>query len=321
MNDNHKLKLFCTSGKEYFIREFGSYYFEPDNSWTSHPKLDEEGNSFKEAANTVLSVKEHNRYLVDENMFLNVYNAKYFRDSCLKDEMTAYELATDFVYNNCTYAHVSVYPMWINCIARQFILIKTDFLELELKFNPLKTLVQEQQVKISVDANLISGLQTTQQELLDRTESITLQNNLIQDSADQKDLLLQNAYDLINQKQATNEEQNSKISNLERSVEEMAASINSLKDEKLKYSIENISLESKFKTEKIEYKRRIKESGETITYFRSKVEKKEQELVKIKFELSQISPEFKNQHFDSQQESYATSDDEGEILPHNFKIM
>ncbi|MBA3237040.1 MAG: hypothetical protein H0T62_01655 [Parachlamydiaceae bacterium] len=255
---------------------YDHYYNRYDHYWNFHPK----GNSFKEAANTVLSVKEHCSY---------IWYSQTQKDA--KEEMTAYELTTDNAcYISKRAAVGGVYPIWINCIARQFILIKTDFLELELKFNPLKTLVQEQQVKISIDGNLISGLQTTQQELLNRIESITLQNNLIQDSVDQKELLLQNAYDLINQKQATNEEQKAENTSLKRSLEEMNDIISNLKNEKIDCSNQIINLKSNFKIEKIEYKRRLKEF-EDMNYF--------------------LLSELRKKAANSQPVSYATSDDEG----------
>ncbi len=255
---------------------YDHYYNRYDNFWTSHPK----GNSFKEAANTVLSVKEHYSYIS--------WYSQTQKDA--KVEMTAYDLATDKAYYICTHSAVQVYPIWINSIARQFILIKTDFLELELKFNPLKTLVQEQQVKISTDGSLISGLQTTQKELLDRIESITIQNNLIQDSADQKDLLLQNAYELNSQQNATNEEQKAENISLKRSVEEMNEILFNLKNEKIDCSNQIINLKSNFKIEKIEYKRRLKEF-EDMNYF--------------------LLSELRKKNTNSQQASYATSDDEG----------
>ncbi len=262
-----------TGSRKYFIQSSAgnTYHYECENYWASHPKLDEEGNSFKEAANTVLSVKEHNSYLADEREFPLTLNSKYYFLQRVKDEMTAYELATDFPYYNCTPSHVYVYPVWINCIARQFILIKTDFLELELKFNPLKTLVQEQQVKISVDANLISGLQTTQQELLDKIESVTLQNNEIQDDFNQGNLKLEEAKSLIQEQKALIENQNAENNLLRRTMEEMAASINSLKDEKLKFSFEIINLQSNFRTEEIEYNRRIKKLEKSVNALVSKL--------------------------------------------------
>ncbi|MBA3239320.1 MAG: hypothetical protein H0T62_13385 [Parachlamydiaceae bacterium] len=283
MNINYRER---NESSHYLIRctESDQFHFRSENYWTSHPKLDGEGNSFKEAANTVLSVKEHNNYLSEKGC-----NSKWHFKMRVKDEMTAYELATDFVYYNCQPIHVIIYPNWINCIARQFILIKTDFLELELKFNPLKTLVQEQQVKISTDSNAISGLQTTQQELLGKIESITLQKNEIQGELEQEHLKNEEAHSIIQEQKALIEKQNAENNLLKRTMEEMAVFINSLQDEKLNFSLENISLESKFKTEKIEYKRRIKE-----------LEIANNSLV------SMLAGSIK-----SRETSYATSDDDG----------
>ncbi|MBA3604311.1 MAG: hypothetical protein H0W50_11905 [Parachlamydiaceae bacterium] len=186
-------------------------------------------------------------------------------------------------------AHVQIFHVWVECLAKQLIDLNFNYLTINSEFQPLKTLVQEQQVKISVDLNVISGLQNTQEDLLEKIESITLQNNLIQDSADQKDLLLQNAYDLINQKQATNEEQKAENIHLKRSVDEMNEIISNLKNEKIDCSNQIINLKSNFKTEKIEYKRRLKEF-EDMNYF-------------LLFELRKKTT-------NSLQASYATSDDE-----------
>ncbi len=185
----------------------------------------------------------------------------------------------------------------------------------------VKNLLLEEQVNSQIAQSSIESLEIAKVNILNDLNLVITDKNQIQDELDQGNLKLEEAKSLIQEQKALIENQNAENNLLRRTMEEMAASINSLKDEKLKYSIENISLESKFKTEKIEYKRRIKESGETITYFRSELNEKKQELIQKTFELSQISHEYKNQHFDSQQESFATSDDEEEILAHNFKIM
>ncbi len=244
--------------------------------------------TMKEAGNIIVSVEGHRRH---ENHFCHFYPDA--PKKLLASDLSNRGYAPCEGYTKSDSQMRQIFHVWVECLAKQLIDLNFNYLTIFSEFQPLKNLVREQKVKINIDDNLISGLESTQKELLEKIESITLQNNVIQDSADKKDVLLQNAYELIKQKQAICEEQNNKITNLERSVEDMDATIATLKNEKfsveMDYSNEIINLKSKFKTEKIEYKRRIKEFETMNNYLLSDLRKKTT---------------------NSQQSSYATSDDE-----------
>ncbi|MBA3604310.1 MAG: hypothetical protein H0W50_11900 [Parachlamydiaceae bacterium] len=226
--------------------------------------------TLKEAGYIIVSVEGHSRH---ENHYCHFYpEAPKKLMAC---ELTALGAGYKPIHNTKRESsHSQIFHVWVECLAKQLIDLNFNYLTINSEFQPLKNLVQEQQIKINIDENLISGLECTQKELLDKIEKISIQNNLIQDSADQKDILLQHAYDLIKEHKETNEEQKAEITNFKRSVQDMDATISSLKDEKINTSNEIINLKSFFKIEKIEYKRRIKEFEVMNNYLLSELRKK-----------------------------------------------
>ncbi|MBA3239321.1 MAG: hypothetical protein H0T62_13390 [Parachlamydiaceae bacterium] len=197
----------------------------------------------------------------------------------------------------------------------------------------VKNLLLEEQVNSQLTQSCIEILEIAKVNMLTDLNLVIIEKNEIQDDLDQEHLKNEEAQRLIHEQKALIENQNAEINLLKQTMEEMATMINSLKDEKLKYSIENISLESKFKTDKIEYKRRLKNHEEMNSHLLTDLRQKKHELTEITSELSKktfelgehkegnskICSENWIQHFDSQQESYATSDDEGEICLTSLK--
>ncbi|MBA3237039.1 MAG: hypothetical protein H0T62_01650 [Parachlamydiaceae bacterium] len=197
----------------------------------------------------------------------------------------------------------------------------------------VKNLLIEEQVNSQMAQSSIEILEIAKVNVLNDLNLLIIEKNQIRDELDQEHLKNEEAQSIIHEQKALVKNQNAEISLLKQTMDEMATMITSLKDEKLKYSIENISLESKFKTEKIEYKRRLKNHEEMNSHLLTDLRQKKHELTEITSELSRktfelgehkkgnskICSEDWKQHFDSQQESYATSDDEGEICLTSLK--
>ncbi|MBA3237041.1 MAG: hypothetical protein H0T62_01660 [Parachlamydiaceae bacterium] len=154
----------------------------------------------------------------------------------------------------------------------------------------VKNLLLEEQVNSQVAQSSIENLKNSKIKILKNLNLVITEKNEIQDELDQEHLKLEEAQSLTQEQKALIDNQNAEINLLKRTMEEMFTLINSLKDEKLIVSLENIGLKSTFQIEENEYKRRILE-----------LEKANNSLV---FELCGSTK--------SKENSYATSDDEGE---------
>ncbi len=154
----------------------------------------------------------------------------------------------------------------------------------------VNNLLLEEKVKAQIAENSVINLKNIENQLLNKLdltmhkldESLTEVENLHAE--------LEKAQISIEDLESNTREHKAVIINLKHTVEDMDITIATLKDEKIDFSNQIINLKSNFKIEKIEFKRRLKEF-EDMNYF--------------------LLSELRKKNTNSQQASYATSDDEG----------
>ncbi len=156
-----------------------------------------------------------------------------------------------------------VHYAWINMIAKKLAEVNLDYLNINSEVEILTNLVREQEAekKLNSSEDSLSALKKNYVELLEKIEIIVIEKNLIQADADKKEILIQDAQDLINEQQSSIARQDIENAELRMLAEEMEESIVTLKKEKSdvkKNNSDNIKeLKEKYKKEKAEYKKRI----------------------------------------------------------------
>ncbi|MBA3237037.1 MAG: hypothetical protein H0T62_01640 [Parachlamydiaceae bacterium] len=148
-------------------------------------------------------------------------------------------------------------------IAKKLAEVNLDYLNINSEVEILTNLVREQEAekKLNSSEDSLSALKKNYVELLEKIEIIVIEKNLIQADADKKEILIQDAQDLINEQQSSIARQDIENAELRMLAEEMEESIVTLKKEKSdvkKNNSDNIKeLKEKYKKEKAEYKKRI----------------------------------------------------------------
>ncbi len=135
----------------------------------------------------------------------------------------------------------------------------------------VKKILLEEQVNSQMAQSSIESLENAKVKMLKDFNLVITEKNEIQDELEQEHLKNEEAQSLIQEQKDLIEKQNAENNLLKRTMEEMAASINFLKDEKLKFSFEIINLQSNFRSEEIEYNRRIMKLEKSVNSLVSKL--------------------------------------------------